>query len=52
MRGYTQISFKICFSCIYSKPCKNTFELVGTALKKRKSYSTCLKSAPMLKYYW
>ena len=39
MRGYPQFSFwisitivKICFSCIFSKPHKNTFELVGTVL--------------------
>ena len=41
MRGYPQFSFwisiklvKICFSRIFSKPRKNTFELVGTVLKK------------------
>ena len=37
MRGYPQFSsitlVKICFSRIFSKPRKNTFELVGTALK-------------------
>ena len=41
MRGYPQFSFwisitlvKICFSRIFSKPRKNTFELVGTVLNK------------------
>ena len=40
MRGYSQFSFrisitlvKICFSRIFSKPRKNTFQLVGTVLK-------------------
>ena len=40
VRGYPQFSFwisrtlvKICFSRIFSKPHKNTFELVGTVLK-------------------
>ena len=40
MRGYPQVSLwisitlvKICFSRIFSKPRKNTFELVGTVLK-------------------
>ena len=40
MRGYPLISFwisvtlvNICFSCIFSKLCKNTFGLVGTVLK-------------------
>ena len=40
MRGYPQFSFwisitlvKICFFRIFSKPRKNTFELVGTILK-------------------
>ena len=39
MRGYPQFSFwisitlvKICFSRIFSKTRKNTFELVGTVL--------------------
>ena len=39
MRGYPQFSFwisirlvNICCSCIFSKPGKNTFELVGTVL--------------------
>ena len=39
MCGYPQFSFwisitlvKICLSCIFSKPRKNTFELVGTVL--------------------
>ena len=39
MCGYPQFSFwisitlvKICFSPIFSKLCKNTFELVGTVL--------------------
>ena len=40
MRGYPQFSFwisitlvKICFSRIFSKPRKNTFELAGAVLK-------------------
>ena len=40
MRGSSQFSFwisialvKICFSCLFSGPRKNTFELVGTVLK-------------------
>ena len=40
MRGYPQFSFwisitlvKICFSRIFRKPRKNTFELVGTVIK-------------------
>ena len=41
MLGYPQFSFwnsitfvKICFSRIFSKPRKNTFELVATVLKQ------------------
>ena len=41
MRGYPQFSFwisitlvKICFSLIFSKPRKHTFESVGTVLKQ------------------
>ena len=42
MRGYPQFSFwisitlvKICFSRIFSKPRKNTFESVGTVLSNK-----------------
>ena len=48
MRGYPQFSFwilitllKICFSRIFSKPRKNTFELVGTVLKDGAYYCHC-----------
>ena len=41
MHGYPQFSFwisitlvQICFSCIFRKPRKNTFELVGTILNQ------------------
>ena len=47
MRGYPQFSFwisitlvKICFSRIFSKPRKNTFELVGTALNLGENLSS------------
>ena len=48
MRGYPQFSFwisttlvNICFSRIFSKPRKNTFELVGTVLKAECLFLIC-----------
>ena len=45
MPGYPQVSFwisitlvKFCFSCVFSKPGKNTFELVGTVLNTCRRY--------------
>ena len=56
MRGYPQFSFwisitivKICISRIFSKPGKNTFELVGTVLNSQR-YS-CSGGKRLGKYF-
>ena len=52
MHGYPQLSFwilitlvKICFSCILSKPHKNTFELVGTIFNSVEILKCCIVQA-------
>ena len=55
MRGYPQFSFwisitlvKIYFSCTFSKPRKNTFELVGTV--REHPFTQDLSSSPTCLY--
>ena len=56
MLDYPQFSFwisitlvKICFSRIFSKPSKNTFELVGTVLNKGSFQQTLVRKERVMK---